>query len=218
VSRSRYVIVPIVEGHGEVLAVPRLLRRWFEYRRFTNFETPDLAIRARGSGALKCAYDHQRGIGLEHYIGLALGSRPSGILVVLDADQECLERSKKALPPLGPELQQRAQAAAPHVPVSVVVANREFEAWVIASLPSLAKHMILNDDAVKRLAATDPETLPGCKKAMGRLLGRKYSESADQPDLADHLSFTKRTRRRAPSYDKLLRELEALAQRIRVLG
>lgn len=38
----RYTIVPIVEGHGEVYAVPIILRRWFDFRRFRNFDTPDL--------------------------------------------------------------------------------------------------------------------------------------------------------------------------------
>ena len=31
---TRYVIVPIVEGHGEVQAVPILIQRWLQHRRF----------------------------------------------------------------------------------------------------------------------------------------------------------------------------------------
>ncbi|MGB0067845.1 MAG: hypothetical protein WBQ11_07350 [Isosphaeraceae bacterium] len=30
---TRYVIVPIVEGHGEVQAVPILIQRWLQHRR-----------------------------------------------------------------------------------------------------------------------------------------------------------------------------------------
>lgn len=36
--RARYRILAIVEGHGEVRAVPVLLRRWFKHRGFGNFE------------------------------------------------------------------------------------------------------------------------------------------------------------------------------------
>ena len=42
---TRYVIVPIVEGHGEVQAVPILIQRWLQHRRFhLNFSLrpPDL--------------------------------------------------------------------------------------------------------------------------------------------------------------------------------
>ena len=35
---AKYVIVPIVEGHGEVDAVPTLLQRWLRFRRYRNVE------------------------------------------------------------------------------------------------------------------------------------------------------------------------------------
>jgi len=85
-----YLILAIVEGHGEQKAVPLLLRRWFQHRRFRNFETRDLAIR------------------IEYYVEMAARERPDGILVVLDADDECQERAKdRRRLGLGPELLQQ---------------------------------------------------------------------------------------------------------------
>ena len=48
---SKYVIVPIVEGHGEVAAVPILLERWLHFRRYFNVQV-DVAgpVRAGGTG------------------------------------------------------------------------------------------------------------------------------------------------------------------------
>ncbi len=113
---KRHRIIPIVEGHGEQVAVPRLLSRWFKFRRFTNFDTPDLAIRAPGASALKCPHDDAEALGIEYYVGLAARQAPAGILVVLDADDECIERTRsKARKGLGPELLERARRIAPHI-------------------------------------------------------------------------------------------------------
>ena len=59
------------------------------------------------------------------------GGRAGGVLVLLDADDDCPAA-------LGPALLERARAARSDVPISVVLANREFEAWFIAAAESLA--------------------------------------------------------------------------------
>lgn len=76
--KDRYRILAIVEGHGEVRAVPALLRRWFQHRRFRNFETPSQAIRAPGAGALKCAHDAVEDLGIESFVEVALAQRGIG--------------------------------------------------------------------------------------------------------------------------------------------
>ena len=57
---TRYVIVPIVEGHGEVGAVPVLLNRWLRHRNFHRYFEVHVAgpVRASGKGALKV--EHRR--------------------------------------------------------------------------------------------------------------------------------------------------------------
>jgi hypothetical protein len=134
-NEEPYRILAIVEGHGEVRAVPALLHRAFRHRRFQNFETPVQAIRAPGSGALKCAHDAAEDLGIESFVELAVAERPDGILIVLDADDECMERGASSRRGLGQELCDRARAVAPHVPIEVAVADREYEAWFLERSP-----------------------------------------------------------------------------------
>jgi len=47
--RREYLIAPVVEGHGEVEAVPALLNNWFRFRRFANFRSLDKAVRTPGA-------------------------------------------------------------------------------------------------------------------------------------------------------------------------
>jgi hypothetical protein len=51
-------------------------------------------------------------------------------LVLLDADDDCPAE-------LGPKIQDRARQVVPHRSVSVVLANREYEAWFLAAAGSL---------------------------------------------------------------------------------
>lgn len=87
---ARYVIVPIVEGHGEWHAVPILLRRWLAFRRYHNVDV-DVAgpVRAAGKGALKVAHDGENELGVEHYVQIALLRQPNAVLVLVDADEDC---------------------------------------------------------------------------------------------------------------------------------
>jgi hypothetical protein len=200
--RSPYRILAIVEGHGEVRAVPALLRRWFQHRRFRNFETPDQAIRAPGAGGLKCVRDTAEDLGIETFVELALAERPDGILVVLDADDECLKR-KGARRGLGPELRDRARAVARSIPVEVVVADREYEAWFLAGLASLRRAGKVPREA-RLPALSDLEKIR-----------RPYEETTDQADLTLALPFTPGMAMRSRSYRKLMHALDALTKAAR---
>ncbi len=113
---TRYKIVPIVEGEGEVESVPILMNRWFKFRRFENFGTPPRAVRAH-RGSLTCEFEPNARRGIEYYVLEAAAARPDGILVILDADDECIQRrGRAAAQQLGPELLQRARSAAGHIP------------------------------------------------------------------------------------------------------
>jgi hypothetical protein len=214
--RPKLRILAIVEGHGEQTAVPALLSRWFEHRRFRNIETPPLAIRAPGSGALKCPHDADDALGIEYYVEMAARERPDGILVILDADDECLERARTpARLALGPELLQRARAIAPHIPIEVVVANREYESWFLTALPSLRQAGHLPRASRLPTPATGIESIRDCKKRVSLLLGRPYEETIDQSDFTQALPFTAAMERRSRSYRKLLKALEALTQAAR---
>ncbi len=208
-------LVPIVEGYGEVRAVPILAYRWLHQQGLAGeFFLPDLAINAKGSGNLKAPYDPRAHRGIEHYVGRALRAGPAAILAILDADDECLRRSPQNR--LGSELLARARAVAGEVPVGVVVANREFEAWFLADLASLRRSgAVPEGPGAGAGAPKDPEAQAGCKAAVGRLLGETYEPAIHQPELARSLSFSKEARALSPSYDKLARELERLTAEAR---
>jgi hypothetical protein len=212
-----YLILAIVEGHGEQKAVPLLLRRWFQHRRFRNFETRDLAIRASGAGALKCPYDPIQGNGIEYYVEMAAREQPDGILVMLDADDECQERAKdRRRLGLGPELLQRARSIAPHVPIEVVVANREYEVWFLAALDTLRRTGSLPRGKRWEKSISDIESIRDCKKPLTHLLGRPYEEATDQTDFTSVLPFTATIARRSRSYRKLMDALQALTLAARI--
>lgn len=211
--KGRYRILAIVEGQGEERAVPVLLRRWFRHRRYHNFETPDLAIRAPGSGALKCAHDADEDLGIESYVERAAAERPDGILVLLDADDECLERARSARKGLGPELRDRARAIAKHIPIEVVVADREYEAWFLTGLAALRKAGKVPPGAPFEVGGI--ESIRDCKKPLRNILGRPYEPTIDQPDFTQALPFTPTMSRRSRSYGELLRALDALTRAAR---
>lgn len=206
-------LVAIVEGHGEARAVPKLTHQWLYLNKLAEeFFVLEPAINAKTCTRLKAPHDPLNHQGIEHYVQGALRARPAGILVILDADKECIHRPRDK-PGLGPELLARARAAAGSVPIGVVVANREFEAWFLADLPALRRAGMVPEGSPE--VYPDPETLPGCKSAMGRLLGETYEETVHQARLAGALSFSKEAQDLSPSYAKLVRELQRLTAEAR---
>jgi len=214
--RREYLITPVVEGHGEVEAVPALLNNWFRFRRFTNFRVLDKAVRTPGAKALLAPYDRERQLGVEYYVRLAAGSRPDAILVILDADDECHDRKTRyPYQPLGPELLERAIGVMPHIPVGVVVTNREFESWFMAGYRRLRTKKLLPYEA-HLPAALDIEDPRDCKGLMTQLMGRAYSPTADQKAFAQGITFRMYMRKKSGSFDKLVRELERLTVQARL--
>jgi hypothetical protein len=214
---SRYVIVPIVEGHGEVAAVPILIRRWLRHRNYHLFFDVDLAgpVRASGKGALRVPHNEADELGVEHYLEIALLRRPDIILVILDADEDC-PRS------LGPALLARARRLVPpDYPIGVVIARREFEAWFLAAFPGSrfrdglsAQGFILTRRSLPR--GTEVEAIADCKAYVARLIGlKKYEPTIHQPKLTKLLPFTAEMTRRSRSFRKLLKELGALLAQAR---
>jgi hypothetical protein len=209
----RKKLIPVVEGHGEEEAVPVLLTRWLEHRHFHPFfEVPERAVNAKGCGKLKAPYDRKRHLGIEHYVEAALRDGADAILVMLDADEECLSSNPAGA--LGPRLLARARAVA-HVPLSVVVANREYEAWFLANLRTLrARGYFLPGEHVHH--PDQPEVPGDCKGLTARLMGvPRYEERVHQKQLTTSISFCPGVARRAPSFGKLLRDLERITKETR---
>jgi hypothetical protein len=109
----------IVEGHGDVPSVPRLLRRLQgEAGAF------QLAIgRPHRRRRTELVQEQSFRRALRHAASEA-GS--VAVLVLFDGDDDCPAQ-------LGPQVEEWAEAELPHLKTRVVMAWREFEAWFLAS-------------------------------------------------------------------------------------
>lgn len=191
-------IVPIVEGHGEVAAVPEILRRLLARLGAQHIEIAR-PFRVKRNLIVKNGE-------LERAVKQAIRDRvnAAAVLVLLDADEDCPAR-------LGPSLVERCRQAT-HLPVAVVLANKEFEAWFLGAKESLRGRRGIRDDAV---APNDPEEIRGAKERLSQNMeGKRYLEVDDQPAFASVVDL-ELAERRCPSFEKLVRDLKALVLEMR---
>jgi hypothetical protein len=186
-------IVSIVEGRGEIEAVPILLRRLLLLAPPGQPWDVQPAIRIPRGRLLKVGE-------LERAVDLA-GRRVGGkglVLVVLDSDDDCPAE-------LGPRLSQRA-ASGRFANVLVVLAKREFEAWLVAAAESIAGKRGLPEDLS---APQDPEAIRGAKEWLSDRMGAsgRYSPTLDQPALTAEFSI-EAARARSPSFERCCRRIE----------
>ncbi len=189
-------IVAIVEGHGEVEAVPILLHRIAAAVAPTTEIDILPPIRVDRYGVLK---PHE----LERAVELAarmVGTEGS-ILILLDADDDCPAE-------LGPDLLERAGAARPDRAIRVVLAKAEYEAWFLAAATSIAGRHDIDEAAVP---PADPEGIRNAKGWLTRQMpvGRSYRPTRHQAALTGYFDLDS-ARRAAPSLDKLWRDVSAL--------
>lgn len=175
-------LVPIVEGHAEVQSIPILMRR--------------LGIDVARPFRVKRNLVVKPGE-LERAVALAVKDRSpaTAVLVLLDADDDCPAE-------LAPALVARC-AAVTDVPVSVVFAVRELEAWFLGGIASLRGQRGVKPDATYD---ADPETRRGAKERVEALMAGSYVDVDDQPAMMASLDL-ETARVRCPSFDKLMRDL-----------
>ncbi|WP_283137453.1 DUF4276 family protein [Rhizohabitans arisaemae] len=189
-------IVTIVEGHGEVAALPTLLRRLVPLivpGAYANIPQP---YRVPRNSLIKRT-------GVETAVTVAMRGKPSGsgLMVLIDADDDCPVQ-------LAISLKERIGACRSDVAASVVIAKREFEAWFLAAAPSLAGVYGFADNVA---VPTDPEGIRGAKER----LSRHFPPGLAIDPMAHQAGFTKvfdvqLARANSPSFDKFWRDLEFL--------
>ncbi len=195
-------IVPIVEGHGECEAVPILIRRialtidpGFVPRVLPPLRVPASRLIKEGE--------------LERSIDLAARKLQGvgGILIIVDCDgEDCCPAMD------GPKLMDRAMAVRNDLPLAVILAKKEFEAWFLAAAESLrGKHGLPAD----LMSPPYPESIRGAKEWLSdRMpLGRSYAETTDQPAFTE--VFDLNVARRANSFDKCYRETKKMLEHLR---
>jgi hypothetical protein len=186
----------VVEGLGEVASVPILIRRVAaQFAPELQIVIPH-PIRLPRSRLLKVGE-------LEKATEFAARSveGQGGILVILDSDDDCPAE-------LAPQLVARVHAARSDLPSAVVLAQREFEAWFLASAESIRGHRGLPDDL---RAPSNPEGIRGAKEWLDDRMS--YAPTVDQSSLT--ATFDLNIARRAPSFDKCYREITRLMDLLR---
>ena len=154
-------IVPIVEGKGEVEAVPILLRRLIaeiDPNRHCDIWRP---IRRNRSSLVK-----QGEFEREVQAAARFAGSSGAVLVLIDADDDRVCE-------LGPALTRRARQARPDRPLMVSLANIEFEHWFLAAAESLRGCRHLPRELSR------PPNFESTRDAK-KLLSKQYSPTADQ--------------------------------------
>jgi hypothetical protein len=196
-------IAPIVEGHGECEAVPILIRRialtidsGFVPRVLNPLRVPVLRLIKSDE--------------LERSITLAANklNGKGGIVVIVDCDW------KDACPKVdAPRLLERAKLTRSDIPISVVLAKMEFEAWFIAAAESLAGQCGLSTDLA---SPANPEEIRGAKEWLSSKMHHPhgYIEIHHQPSLTNVFDMNM-ARQKSPSFDKCFRDISRILQQLR---
>lgn len=186
------VVASIVEGDGEVAALPVLLRRLAAWRcpdEYVDVLTP---IRVYKDRFLNKPDEFSRHLKL----AAAKCGDDGWILVLLDADDDCPAQK-------GAAVLAQAQAVIPHRRIAVVLANREYEAWFIAAAESLngfrGFYCHLQD------VRNDPEVPRNAKGWLGERMPGRYGETTDQPAFSQRFDMAL-AHERSRSFRKLCAE------------
>jgi hypothetical protein len=192
-------IACIVEGDGDVAALPVLLRR-------IAAET-DVAIALDSPRPIRVPRDKiVKSDELEHRVVLAVQKSEGlgGVLILIDADTDCPSE-------MGPKLLARARIVRSNVPIAVVLAKHEFETWFLAAAESLRGKRGLPLDFRR---PDNPEAIRGAKEHLAQFMPRGYSERLDQPAFADQFSFEE-AKQHSRSFRKCYKEVRRLLDEVR---
>jgi hypothetical protein len=199
---SEIRVAAIVGGHGEAESLPILFRRIAG--------TLDQSLTVHVKPVLRVPESRlSKAGGLEKYVEFAARSIGihGAIFILMDCDWPNGCPKDDALPWLN-----RARRARPDMQISLVLANKEYEAWFIAAAESLRGKRGLAADLT---ADPDPERIRGAKEWLSDHMprNRPYAVTTDQPALT--AVFDMQAARRADSFDKCYREIVRLLTALR---
>jgi Domain of unknown function (DUF4276) len=194
-SQTRF-IAPIVEGHGEVQALPVLLRR------LASNIVPEIELHLNPALRVKVAsfLNEDDGEYFEKYIELAARKAKawpkSCVLILLDCEDSCPAQ-------LGPKILQRAINCRSDVTYLIVLAHREYETWFLASAESLRGVCSL---PVNLEPPQNAESIRNAKGWLSEKMPTPYNEPEHQPRMTSEFDFdqARQTHSFNRAYEKLM--------------
>lgn len=186
-------VVPIIEGFGEVDAVPALIRR-IGFECFQKEVTVNQPVRIKASSFLKFGEEFKRYIELA---AITAKENQGFVLIILDCEDDCPAT-------LGTRIRAEAQKVRNDVPYLVCLAYREFETWFLYSAKSLAGHVGL---PASLTPPQYPESIRGAKEWLGKQMPSGYKETTHQVKLCSCFSFAEA--RTSASFDRFLNRIAA---------
>lgn len=186
------VIVPIVEGQGEVQAVPNLLHR------IVAFIAPDARlhvsapIRVKAGSFLRDDEYFRRHVLLA---GAKAAQSQGHVLMLLDCEDDCPAC-------LGPALLQRASAVRNDVSMIVCLAHREYESWFLSAALSLRGCCGLSHQLTP---PANPEVHRGAKEWLSRHMPYRYDPVQHQLELTRAMNLEQAQQNQ--SFGRLVRKL-----------
>ena len=191
-------IVPVVEGAGDVAALPGLLGRilWEMYDR------TDIIVAQGRSGVVNANGRQNLERNLEKFLGHAQ-NKPEcdAILVLLDADDDCPIDLAQGLLERGKQLGLTS-------PVEIVCAHRSYESWFLASLDTIKGQRGIGDTAVLSQASEDVSS-PKQWLTDQMPPGQAYKETIHQASLSRSIDIVE-AHKNSRSFRRLCHALEQL--------
>jgi hypothetical protein len=196
----------IVEGQGDVEALPLLLKKIFAeefigiHKFKYNFAIP---YDAKGKGNLTI---EEAGKGIERFLEIArLESDCAGVLVLIDADKEDV----KCPPKLAKNLAERSRKLGLPFPVAIVVAVCEYESWLLANIENIDSKYFESPAPISYEG--NPEEECSAKGWLKRHMPQDfpYQETTHQAKMSASIDITA-TFQRCRSFERLVHAIEEL--------
>jgi hypothetical protein len=188
------VVAPIVEGHGEVRAVPLLVRRiateilesWVEVGQPFRLDSSKMRKPDELAKAVRVQATRVKDRG--------------GILILRDGDDSDMPCPMVLAESMAPS------AGLVPVPVEIVIAYHEYEAWFLAAAGSLRGHPAVRDDSS---TLADAEGKRGVKKQLEHMMIESYKETLHQAKFSALIDL-REAANNSRSFQRMIHAIEIL--------
>jgi hypothetical protein len=190
-------IAPIVEGHGEVEALPALLYRIARWAGVEGLLRVNSPIRVKSGSFLQDRDYFRKQVSLA---GAKAAQGGGAVLILLDCEDDCPAT-------LGPDLLRRAKAVRGDVAMLVALAYREYETWFLTAARSLRGVRGLPPDLDPPSA---PEAIRDAKGWLGAHMPFGYDPVIHQLEFSR--KFDLQEAQANPSFNRFYRHIRKLLE------